>query len=97
MGIVTRLGKWLDKRFPEKVTAEDVEKRFDSYDKELTMIHQGIEALDIRISNSHNISVDIEKLKADVQKLQALAVMKPRVPIYNGNMNAPNVAGPVSK
>lgn len=103
MGLVTRIGQWLDKRFPEKVTAEDVNKRFRLYDEELAAIHQSIEAFDIRLAS--NRFDDIEKLKVDIEKLKALSVVKSKMAQpYQGNMSPnmqwplpPVMPGPVSK
>lgn len=96
MGLVTKMGRWLDKRFPEKMELEDVLERFSIYEKDLGLIHTTLETLDIRLTNKHDLSIEVEKLKADVQKLQALSVVKVRPP-YQGNMNAPFMPGPVSK
>lgn len=97
LNIVLKVGQWLDRKFPDKVTASEVMERFGKFDKDLEATHQAIEALELRIVNEVNLASEIEKLKVDVQKLQALAVLNKRAPsLYQGNMLPPNL-GPVNK
>ncbi len=48
MGIVTRIGKWLDARFPEKISAEEVYKSLAAYQSlagEIMALNVRLEAL----------------------------------------------------
>jgi len=90
MGIITRIGHWLDKRFPEKIEAEAVMKWIEEFNKEVKVLYKTIEGFDVRLADLQNFVSDIEKLKSDVQKLQALSVVKSKVANYQGNMNPGN-------
>lgn len=94
LNLVTKVGLWIEKHFPEKITADDVMARLKKFDAEMDALHQGIEAFEMRISNIPTIASDVEKLKADVQKLQAALVIKSKIPSYGGNMNPSNFSLP---
>ena len=85
MGIVSRLGAWLDHRFPEKMSADEVMKSLTAYaqlegqmasfEMRLGQIGQKIEAF---TNGAQAFDKDLKEIKDELNKVKAVQVIQNR-------------------
>lgn len=88
MGIITKIGLWIDRRFPEKVSAEEAKQLFESQALLLGLVKEKSELNEETISK---LLDRVNKLEIDMEKIKSSMIVKSRSPnMYSGNMN-PNL------
>ncbi len=73
MNIITRIGLWLDHRFPEKMTIEEVEAYFD---EKVKNFNSSLAFLDKRV---YDLETSIIKLNSEIETLKTQSTVKMRV------------------
>ena len=73
MGMIARFGQWLDKRFPEKINADEVYRSLTAYNGiavEQTVLALKIDQLTVKLESfSNGARAFDEQLKADKAEL----------------------------
>lgn len=83
MGIVSRIGRWLDTRFPERISVEEVTKSLVAYEQlgaQFTMFAAELKALrqkqDAFTTGAQSFDKELRELKDEMNKAKAvLSVM----------------------
>lgn len=84
MGLISKLGRWLDTRFPEKISAEEVYKSLTMYEgvrvdleftkAELKNIFQKLSAFEI---GARSFDKDITAIKDKINTMETVIKMRP--------------------
>lgn len=95
MGIVSRIGRWLDKHFPEKMSVEEVKSELDSFSIDLKLCNDKIDEIlkrVITLEKSDRIQDDqlisISTIKDDLNKVKAIMQLK-----ATQRVNMPDLSG----
>jgi hypothetical protein len=83
MGIVSTIGRWLDSRFPEKISAEEVMKSLQAYarlDGEMASLQMRVDQILQKLTafetGARAFDKDLREVKDDMNKLKSvMAVM----------------------
>jgi hypothetical protein len=83
LGIVSRIGHWLDSRFPEKISAEEVMKSLQAYarlDGEMASLQMRVDQILQKLTafetGARAFDKDLREVKDDMNKLKSvMAVM----------------------
>lgn len=86
MNIFTRIGTWVERHFPEKIIAADVEKEFSLYKaclKELSLETNShttqIQSIQNDLVKLNLLHIEVEKLRNELNMLKNLTAIKSRV------------------
>lgn len=93
MGVVSRLGKWLDSRFPERISVEEVVKSLTAYsqlDTKLSILEASLRLVEQRLKSfengAHAFDVEISGLKDEMNKAKVVIAMTQKLnqrPVLN--------------
>lgn len=89
MGIVSRFGAWLDRKFPDKVNAADVLSEFLTLRAAVNQLSEGQDNFAKRISELENKGVSQEQLtdlKDDINKIKAIMQLKQKQSVEMPNL-----------
>lgn len=85
LGIISRLGKWLDTRFPEKISAEEVYRSLTAYahidvkmavlESKIATINQKLQAFE---TGAGAFDKSLAELKDELNKVKAVQVVMNR-------------------
>lgn len=93
MGIVSRVGRWLDKHFPEKMSVEEVETKITRMADYLVSMDKALMELKARLVVLEKSNAQLEtvsELKDDMNKIKAIMQMK-----ATQRVNMPDLTGAV--
>lgn len=81
MGMITRVGNWLDRKFPAKMTVQEVESHFTSFRYQLTELRSQLESVNslLTLRAEHQalreelmlVKVDLTKVNSELVKIKA--------------------------
>ena len=101
MNLITKIGLWFDRRFPEKISAEEAYNLFEGQQALMGLIKSTSDDHDVLLKQLHGkiqtLESDNDKLKVEIEKVKSTLVIRSRTaPNYAGNMN-PGSPIPVGK
>ena len=90
MGLITRIGLWLDHRFPEKMTADEVRghfeqsvKAYSDHQEQIVAIRQSVSGLIERIrsieSTESTLHTELSRLSSEINTIKTITNIKSRV------------------
>lgn len=79
LNIFTRIGNWVERHFPEKMTASDVQKIFKSHEITLESHQRDIESHQNAFLKLCALETDVEKFRNELNMLKNLVAIKSRI------------------
>jgi hypothetical protein len=79
LNIFLKIGKYLDKRFPEKITAEEVHNEIQAIKQESALSVREIKVLLERVHSLEKMFEDFKKIKEEVSLMKTQSNMKSRL------------------
>lgn len=79
MGIISRIGRWLDSRFPEKISAEEVYKSLTAYarlDAQITSFEMRLDQIGQKLqafeNGAQSFDKELKDVKDELNKVKAI-------------------------